>query len=395
MNVLLVSNSLSGGAGKACLRLYFALKKQSVNVRLLYLEPCRHPADDGIVAFYPSVSQLFIRQLLHQPWSKLQNWRFGNRTGSYRLPTSIHTLEKHPWVEWADIVNLHWVPNFVDYKRFFTAPRQKPTVWTMHDLLPFSGGFHYRSELEQINTALELRIKQHKAAAVADARLSIVAPSEWALNESKNYGTFSSLRHTHIFNGVPLDIYKPIEKSVARRILNLPEGKKIVLFVADSLDSKRKGMNTLCDAIVSLRNENLLFVSMGGGKLPIDSSVEYQSLGSMADDTSLAIAYASADVVVVPSIEDNSPNTIIESFACGRPVVGMAVGGIPQLISSSGLGVIVKEATAKALADGILEALRTDYSELTIRQYAEMNFSLETLGADYFGEFTQAMHHDS
>jgi glycosyltransferase involved in cell wall biosynthesis len=265
----------------------------------------------------------------------------------------------------------------------------------MHDLLPFSGGFHYRSELEQINTALELRIKQHKAAAVADARLSIVAPSEWALNESKNYGTFSSLRHTHIFNGVPLDIYKPIEKSVARRILNLPEGKKIVLFVADSLDSKRKGMNTLCDAIVSLRNENLLFVSMGGGKLPIDSSVEYQSLGSMADDTSLAIAYASADVVVVPSIEDNSPNTIIESFACGRPVVGMAVGGIPQLISSSGLGVIVKEATAKALADGILEALRTDYSELTIRQYAEMNFSLEKLGADYFGEFTQAMHHDS
>lgn len=395
MKILLVSNSLTGGAGKACLRLYFALQAKNIDVRLLYLEPCRHPADSGIASFYPSVSTLFIRQLISQPAVKLENWWHGNRSGHYRLPSSIHSLEQHPWVDWADLINLHWVPNFVDYKTFFSTLKNKPIVWTMHDLLPFSGGFHYESELGHRNRPLEQRIKTIKANAVTKARLSIVAPSEWALEESKCYGTFSSLSHTHIFNGLPLDVYKPIDKPIARRILNLPEDRKIALFVADSLDAKRKGMKNLCEAIHILQADNVLFVSMGGGKLPIEPGINYRSLGSMADDTSLALVYSCADLVVVPSIEDNSPNTIIESFACGRPVVGMAVGGIPQLISAPELGVTVEESTPQALAQGISNALRTDYSEDRIRRYAERNFGLDCLGQNYLNEFERAIRNES
>lgn len=391
MKVLLVANSLGGGAGKACLRLYYALRGAGVDVRLLYLEPGRQPDDPNIAPFYGSVSRLFLRQLIMQPLLKLKAVLAGDPAGNYRLPVSIHRLENHAWVGWADVVNLHWVPNFVDYKRFFSRVGRKPIVWTMHDLLPFSGGFHYRSEIQNRDVAVEQRIKRSKEKAVSEANLSIVAPSSWALAESQKYGTFSACRHTHIFNGVPLDVFQPLSKKLARSILGLPVDSRIVLFVADSIDSKRKGIGLLVEAMALLKDANITFVSIGGGSMPVDSSFPYISLGSMSDDVALAIAYASADVAVVPSVEDNSPNTILESLACGRPVIGMNNGGIPQLVCSEHLGVVLDQAQPEGLAEAIKTTLATDYSEDSIRRYAQANFDLGVLASRYIAEFERAI----
>ena len=99
--------------------------------------------------------------------------------------------------------------------------------------------------------------------------------------------------------------------------------------------------------------------------------------------------YNSADVVVQPSIEDNSPNIIIESFACGRPVVGFDVGGVGELICDKFLGVVVRQLNGGALANGIAQALKNDYSASRIRADANERFSYAELSANYLRLFEE------
>lgn len=382
MRVLLVSNAVTGGAGKACHRLYLALRARGTDVRLLYLEG-RGSGDGGVVPFYRNVRDLFLRQLLHYPRMSLRSRLLGDARRRYRLPWSIHRMERHPLVEWADVVNLHWVADFVDYPRFFRQVGRKPAVWTLHDMLPFSGGYHYEADLEDRDFGVERRIEAVKARAVAGANLAIVAPSSWLLGVSREHRPFRERRHQHIFNGLPLELYKPMSRARAREILNLPLDKKILLFSADSVTSRRKGGQYLMEALRLLAREDVTLVSVGRGRLEMDSSLDHRHLGALGDEVSMAICYSCADLVVVPSIEDNSPNSIVESLACGRPVVAFRVGGIGELVSNPGLGITVDEIGAGALAGAIDRALDTDFDPGFIRADAEARFGLDLLARNY------------
>jgi len=254
----------------------------------------------------------------------------------------------------------------------------------MHDVLPFAGGYHYESEMPQRrNLRAERRIAGIKKAAVREANLLIVAPSAWLVAVSEQHATFSGCSHRHIFNGLPLDVYQSIEKKIARSIMGLPEDRKIVLFTADSVNSTRKGSHYLVAALGKLKRSNVLLVSVGRRRVELDFKVDYLHLGWFADEVSMALCYSSADVVALPSIEDNSPNIIIESFACGRPVVAFDVGGIGQLICAPDLGVLVEKVDAGAFAVGIDKALATVFDADRIRADATQRFSSDTLAEHY------------
>ena len=389
MKILIVSNTVYGGAGKACLRLYEAMRKRGEDVKLLHLEG-RQSNDPNIVSFYPKTRDLFLRQMRSTPSRILRHMILGDTNREYRLPSSIHRLEEHPLIEWADIINLHWVPDFVDYCRFFARVRDKPVVWTMHDMLPFTGGFHYETEIAERKRKrnVERSIQRKKTSALIDANVSIVAPSDWLLGISKREPTFNASLHRHIFNGLPLKVYRPIDRLVAREIMGLPGDCKIVLFVADGVGSVRKGGKHLLDALQKLEREDLLLVSVGKGCMEIGGKVEYRHLGSFSDEISMVLAYASSDLVVVPSVEDNSPNIIIESFACGRPVVAFDVGGIGELVCDPSLGVLVDEIGPQALAEGINTALYSEFESDPIRENAETRFADEILAENYINLFS-------
>ena len=388
MKVLLVSNSISGGAGKACLRLYEALIGSGQEAKILLLEG-GESIDPNIVSFYPRVRDLFLRQMTCFPVTFLRHFLIGDYRRKYRLPSSIHRMERHPLIEWADVINLHWVADFVDYSNFFGRIGDKPVVWTMHDMLPFASGYHYETERPSVNLRAERRIAKAKNVAIKEANLSIVAPSSWLLGVSEKNKTFAGLLHRHIFNGLPLDTYRPLEKSIARRILGLPEDKRVLLFTAAGVNAKRKGGHLLMEAIRRLNNKNLVFVSVGGGSMDVGAQLEHRHLGAFADEISMALCYNSADVVVQPSIEDNSPNIIIESFACGRPVVGFDIGGVSELIDDNALGVLVSQLNGEALANGIEEALETNYSVNRIWKDASNRFSYAQLSTNYLSLFEE------
>lgn len=381
MKVLLVTTEIGGGAGKACHRLFLALRDHGVEVRMLYLEG-RNPQDPDIVSFYGSVRDLFLRQLVHVAGRRLASAAVGDPRRRYKLPSSIHRLESHPLVQWADVVNLHFVADFLDYGRFFRKVGGKPVVWTMHDMLPFSGGYHCESDLQQRSERVEERIRNRKRRATSASRLTLVAPSDWLLQVSRAQGTFSGKPHRRIRNGIPLEVYKPLDRARAREILNLPTDRKVLLFPAHPL--RRKGVHHLLDALrARAGRDDLVIASIGAGRADVDPSYEYHPLGLMVDEVSLALCYSAADFVVNPSVEENSPNTIIESFACGRPVVAFDVGGVGELISDSSLGILVPEIGAEALARGIDRAVSTDFDAGVIRDHAVRNFGFPVLAANY------------
>jgi glycosyltransferase involved in cell wall biosynthesis len=73
-------------------------------------------------------------------------------------------------------------------------------------------------------------------------------------------------------------------------------------------------------------------------------------LGFIEDETVLAEIYSAADLFIIPSIDDNLPNTVIESLMCGTPVVGFRTGGIPDVISDGENGYICQSISPQALA---------------------------------------------
>ena len=385
MKILLITNSLSGGAGKACRRLYESLALSGCNVKILHLEG-GIDSDKNIVSMYPSISKLFLKQIIINPLRKLTQIYFGSSNTNYRLPYSYHYLENHPLIEWSDVINLHWVPEFLDYTNFFKKV-SKPIVWTLHDMLPFSGGFHYKLDNKIKNNKIEKRIESIKFKSVKDANLSIVAPSKWLLGISKKSFTFKGKPHTHIFNPLPTLVFKPIDKKTARKALNLPVNGKIIVFSSANLNSERKGMKILIDAFNLLENTNLTLVSIGSGKIKNNIKIPYIHLGSFKDDFSISLLYSAADLSVVPSKEDNSPNTIIESFACGCPVVAFKIGGIPELIFSEDFGIIVSNYNKKDLALAISKSLSAKYSQKHIRNFIKSEFDYNIVAERYLKIF--------
>ncbi|MCY1550557.1 N-acetyl-alpha-D-glucosaminyl L-malate synthase [compost metagenome] len=76
-------------------------------------------------------------------------------------------------------------------------------------------------------------------------------------------------------------------------------------------------------------------------------------LGTINKDDHLAKCYAAADAFVLPSLEDNLPNTVMESLACATPVVAFKTGGIPDMVKHLENGYLAEYQSASDLADGI------------------------------------------
>ena len=99
----------------------------------------------------------------------------------------------------------------------------------------------------------------------------------------------------------------------------------------------------------------------------------------------IATAYNAADVFVLPSREDNLPNTMLESFACGTPIISFATGGMKEHIANTKNGILAKEISAVSLAKAISLFFehKNNYTPSTIRAYAETHFSFKKQAQAY------------
>lgn len=193
---------------------------------------------------------------------------------------------------------------------------------------------------------------------IARNRLVIVCPSQWLAREAHRSTLCRDFEVRVIPNGIDLTVFRPLARSEARRRLNLPPAARIVLFVADQIEDPRKGLHELGAAFAGVRDvPDILLVTLGRGapaNLPVPG---LRHLGPLHDLEQLRAAYSAADVFAMPSLQDNLPNTILESMACGTPVVGFAAGGVSEAVVDGRTGLLAPIGDAAQLARALRRVL--------------------------------------
>jgi len=281
-----------------------------------------------------------------------------------------------------DIVHLHWI-NGGMIKIEELARIKAPIVWSLHDMWAFTGGCHY----DENCTAYENNCGNCKVIGSEKAKdlskkifdrkqkifsqienMTIVGLSRWLHECAKSSTLLKNEKHINLPNPIDTNIFKPFDKEKARELWSLPKDKKLVLFGAMGTTSDpRKGFDELSDAMLKIENKNIEFVVFGSSE-PQDSQnfgFKTHYLGSLADDVSLVALYSAVDVMIVPSVQENLSNAIMESLACSTPVVSFDIGGNSDMIVHKENGYLAKPFDTNDLADGIEWILNNEnYDEL-------------------------------
>lgn len=231
--------------------------------------------------------------------------------------------------------------------------------------------------------------------------LTIVTPSNWLADCARKSSLFRNTRIEVIANGIDLNIFKPVSKIIAKEILNLQSDRKLILFGAiGAFSDRRKGYHLLNDALRVLRGrvDNAEIMVFGAHKPvnPPDYGFRTHYAGLLHDSVSLAIHYAAADVMVVPSLQENLPYTVMEPLSCGTPVVAFDVGGNSDLLEHRRNGYLAKQNDPCDLAKGIEWVLTCNaekYSELSgeARKKNENEFSLDLHANRYIKLFEDVL----
>lgn len=381
MKILLVNTFDKGGAANSCVRLHNELLINNNSSLLLKNKTNHVPSSFTYYKNLPKTSRLIkIKNKLKKIISnfffseKEQNKKMvlKNRSSGldyFSFPETNYDITKTNLYKSADIINLHWVADFLDWKTFFKK-NTKPVVWTLHDENPYLGGEHYNekyfgiddgglpiervySDFEKKEISRQLNYKKEILKNISN--IHIVSPSLWLLNSSKNSELFSKYPHYYIPYGYPVDVFKPYNKSFCREVLGIPIDKRVILFVSDSIKNSRKGFGYLKKAFEDISNEykNDLFLCAVGSNLEVNLNENIIELGRINDEKLMAMVYSASDLFVIPSLYDNLPNTMIESLLCGTPVIGFNIGGIPDVVIDQKTGYLCPEISVQSLKETI------------------------------------------
>lgn len=396
--------ALEGGAARAAYRLNQGLRQIGVSSQMLVGD--KRIASPAVVSTDPLLPKLgyVTRKLPLQLYPKRKSNSFSAQWFPDAIVRRVNQLN-------PDIVHLHWIAHgFLQIETL--AKLKKPLVWTLHDMLPFTGGCHYAQDCDRYtkqcgscpqlgsnsNWDLSRWIWHRKAQAWKDLDLTIVTPSRWLAKCVESSSLLRQYRVEVIPNVIDTQIYKPIDRSLARKILNLPQDKQLILFGAEGTSGDpRKGFQFLLDALAKLRNSGwsdrleLAIFGESSPKNSLTTGFKAHYLGRLSDDMSLAIVYSAADVYVAPSTQDNLPNTVMESLACGTPCVAFRIGGMPDMIEHCKNGYLAQPFDTHDLASGLEWVLAEQHqSELSIcaREKVNKEFSA-ALQAHRFASFYQ------
>lgn len=360
-----------GGAGRAANRLHSALRQQGIDSHMLVQS---QSTDDPTVHSSTSIfgkAATLLRPLLDY----LPREYYRDRTDNPFSPAWLPERRLHQIREIdPEVVHCHWIAQ--GFIRLETLSKiDRPIVWTLHDMWPFTGGCHYSHGCERYTEAcgncpelgsnkeqdLSRWIWERKESAWSSLDLTVVTPSTWLAERARESSLLENERVEVIPNPIDANFFRPYPRSRGRELYNLPDDRPVILFGAMSATTdRRKGFHHLQAAIKKIGQErsDAIVVVFGANRPdnPPDLGLETRYLGYV-DENTLPLVYSCADVMVLPSEIDNLPNTMVEAMSCGTPCIAFDVGGIPELIDHQRNGYLANPYDATDLADGILWVL--------------------------------------
>ena len=364
-----------------------------------------------------------LRQKWHFLWERL------------RIFMALHFSKQHLWeidianagtditllpeFREADIIHLSWINQGMLSLRSIEkiVKSGKPVVWTMHDLWPAAAICHYAGQCHQFTQGchhcpllpnggsrhdLSNNVWKKKQRLYNSSNIHFVTCSRWLERQAKESALLRHLSVTSIPNPIDTHVFCPQDRKKAKRALGLPDDKNIILFVAQKVTDRRKGAHFLIEALNRLQSGNASLaqttaVALLGGhgeELAEQIALPTYPLGYVAGDKRLAAIYNAADLFVLPSMEDNLPNTLMEALACGVPCVGFNIGGIPEMIDHKENGYVAVAGDIEDLTAGIqwvlAEADREALHKACLSKVARC-YSQNSVAMRYVDVYTEAM----
>jgi glycosyltransferase involved in cell wall biosynthesis len=381
MKILIVNLSdIDGGAARAAYRLHKSLLSLHVDSEMLVQD--KSSDDFTVIAEISKLRNGFNK--LRPTIDSIPIRFFKERTKTLFSPSWFgfsNIVDKINDIN-PDIVHLHWIcggmMTIEDIARI-----KAPIVWSLHDMWAFTGGCHYDEECQGYEKEcgnckvlgsdkendLSRKIYNRKNKTFSKIEnMTIVGLSKWLSECAQSSTLLKNKKHINLPNPIDTNIFKPFDKEKARALWSLPQNKKLVLFGAMGATSDtRKGFCELSEALHKLTCKDVEFVVFGSSEPKESQNLGFKThyLGSLHDDVSLVTLYSAVDVMVVPSLQENLSNAIMESLACGTPVVGFDIGGNSDMIEHEKNGYLAKPFDTDDLANGIEWVLHvSDYDEL-------------------------------
>lgn len=387
MKVLLINTSdHTGGAAIAALRLLQALRHAGMDAKLLCRDRTLPATMTEVISLKPSWRNR-LRFLLERLEIFLRNGL--SREGLFSVDTARlgYDVTQLPAFREADVIHLHWTNqgmlSLSDLRRILTSGKR--VVWTMHDMWPFTGICHQADActawLHGCGHCPRLRhpgegdlsatTYRRKARTYATGSMTLVGCSRWLAGLAARAPLLQGQRIADIPNPIDTDYYAPAgsegqhNRATLRRTLGLPPDKRLLLFAAYKVTDPDKGIDYLLESLTILmqtqpalcRDLGIILAGHEAETLRHAFPIEALPVGYVSDEGRMRALYQSADLVLMPTLMDNLPNTIAEAMACGVPCVAFGVGGVPQMVDTDVNGYLARPRDPADFAHGIARLL--------------------------------------
>lgn len=283
-----------------------------------------------------------------------------------------------------DIILVYWSKFAFNQRILFQLHEHynAPILIIPMDMAPLTGGCHYAFDCSNyikecgncpaIGSARknDISLKNHKVKRrfINKTNIKLLAVTTTLFNQAKQSSLFKDKPIYKLLLSVNENIFKPIEKDIARNKLNLPFDKKIIFFGAASITVKRKGFSYLLAALNFLKklekqnytNDDVFLLI--AGKIDNEVKIPFNSkfVGYLKTQDELALAYQACDVFANPSIEDSGPLMVNQAIMSGRPVVAFNMGVVPDLVFTGETGYVAKLKDSEDFGNGLNYILSLD-----------------------------------
>ncbi len=400
MRVLIINTSERiGGAAIAANRLMEALKKNGVKAKMLV----RDKQTDHLTVVSVGSSWLLPLKFV---WERfiifIANMLSKKNLFQVDIANTGTDVTNLAEFERADVIHLHWVnQGFLSLDNINKIMHSgKPVVITMHDQWYFTGICHYSDCCDKYkqmcencmlmkgkllgDIAKKTFIRKQKI--YSDAKLTFVGCSKWMADLAKESKLTQGHKVINIPNAINAELFHPMDKSAAKEEFGFPKDKRLILFSCQKITDERKGFKYFVEALNIIKEANPELASsieiavVGGKSDEVTKMVPFNiiTVPYISEPEKMVALYNTMDIYVTPSLQDNLPNTIMESLACGIPCVGFNIGGIPEMIDHKQNGYVAEYKDAKDFANGIVWTLTQDYELLSsnacnkvIQEYCE------------------------
>lgn len=382
------------GAGKATILTHNALLKLGFESKILFLksdliEPEIYSYH--LKGFFHKILRFFVTQFDQVPL--LFYFKKSKRIFS---PALIGlNLKRNNLIHWADVIHIHWANHgFINISEI--NKWEKPIIWTLRDMWPFTGGCHHAFECMNFEKEcgkcpalgsdkekdLSTLVLKRKLKYLSLGNINWVAISSWMHKKANESIVLKNKKISVIYSGVDTTIFKILNKTETRNKLNLPVNKIILLMGAGDLRERYKGFE-YAKTLINKTNNDYLVITFGSGCFKEDEIPQQTIHFGNINTSILCELYNIADVFIGPSIAEAMGKTFLEAQLCGTPVLCFDETGPADIVKHKETGYLAKFKDDDNLLAGLEFCLSTKMNREFIRNSSVDIFNINTIAKQY------------